>query len=180
MQRLLTVFALWSLLVMPVLATEFQLPNWTVQTASGDDRSLHDWLAQQQSTLVAVVASTSQENGQAQQQALMNMHQQLLETMPELPTVVHLNIIAGAPRFVHGFIRRGIVGEYQAPVQEDQVVLMFPRNYNDYTATTGVDVDSYGAWLLVTNDGHILWSAKQNERLNADILVGQLTEFLGL
>ncbi|WLD58502.1 hypothetical protein NFC81_01590 [Salinispirillum sp. LH 10-3-1] len=178
MQRLLMMFALWSLPFMSVLATEFQLPNWTVQTASGDNRELHDWITAQPHTLVAVVASTSQENGQAQQQAMMNMHQQLLETTPALPAVLHLNIIAGAPRFVHGFIRRGIVGEYQAPVQDDQVLLMFPRNYDEFTAATAVGVDNYGTWFLVTDDGRILWSVKQNEALDAEVLTGQLTALL--
>lgn len=177
MPRLLTIFSLLLLFGGQVSANEFQLPNWTVQTASGDDRPLHDWLARQPNTLVAVVASTSQENGQTQQKALIAMQQQLLEATQALPDVLHLNIIAGAPRLVHGFIRRGIVGEYQAPVQEDHVLLMFPRNYNEYTSATEIDVDNYGTWLLVAEDGRILWSAKQNEVLNADMMLEQMSSF---
>ncbi|MFC3851917.1 hypothetical protein ACFOSD_03580 [Salinispirillum marinum] len=159
---------------------EGYLGDWAVQTGSGDSLTLHEALGSAPATLVAIVASNNQENGQTQQKDLLDMHQQLAEISDDLPPILHLSIIAGAPRLVHGFIRRGIAGEYASPVQEDDVLLMFTRDYNDFTAASGLAVDDYGTWVLVDEKGQILWSEKQTDALNSDLVLRQIQALGGL
>lgn len=153
-----------------------QLGNWSVRSGDGETLTIYERLEGEPGTLIALGASSSQEDGQAQQSAFLNTHQQLAERGFELPPIVHLNIIAGPPRLVQGFIRRGIVREYADPVQPGDIWLMFPDDYSDYEQRTGLVVSDKGHWVWVNNDGHILWSIEQQGEQTLQRLLERLTE----
>lgn len=137
-----------------------QLPDWSVRTGSGDSMTLNTLFAKHNGTLIAVVAATTQDSGQAQLKILLQAHQQLADSETNVAPVYHLNIIAGAPRLVQGFIRRGIAGEYDSPVTEDTVLLAFPDSNDSYVAQTGFEVDDIATWFWVDRSGQIVSSFK--------------------
>jgi hypothetical protein len=153
-----------------------QLGNWSVRSGDGETRPIHDRLAGNSGTLIALGASASQEAGQAQQQAFLRTHQQLAEQTNDLPPIVHLSIIAGPPRLVQGFIRRGIVREYDDPVQPEAIWLLFPDDYSDYERQTGLAVGESGYWVWVNSQGHIAWSIEQQGERTATLLIERLME----
>lgn len=157
-------------------AAQGQLGNWSVRSGDGDTLTIYERLEGTQGTLIALGASNSQEGGQAQQKAFLSTHQQLAERGFELPPIAHLNIIAGPPRLVQGFIRRGIVREYADPVQPGDIWLMFPDDYSDYEQRTGLVVSDRGHWVWVNSEGHILWSIEQQGEQTLWRLLEQLSE----
>ena len=172
---LVLLFSLATLQAEPVPnEPQGQLGNWSVRSGDGETRPIHERLAGHQGTLNAIGASTDQDTGQAQQQAFLRTHQQLAEQGIDLPPIVHLNIIAGPPRLVQGFIRRGIVREYEEPVQADTIWLMFPDDYSDYERQTGLTVGERGYWVWVDAQGHIGWSLEQQGKQTTGLLLEKL------
>lgn len=157
-----------------------RIGDWSVRTAAGNELSVLTYLASTGGTLIALGASDSQEAGQAQQKAFLTTHQQLVQALTEqnlkTPPIVHFNIIAGPPRFVQGFIRRGIAREYDEPVQPEQIWLKFPADYNDYRIQTGLDVGDWGYWVWVDSQGRIAWSIEQQGEQTALLLLEQLEQ----
>ncbi|MCH8552988.1 MAG: hypothetical protein LAT62_13710 [Natronospirillum sp.] len=170
------IIALLLLLTATASVADQRLPDWTARTGSGDEVRLHDRLADSSGTLLAIVASDSQENGQEQQRALLNTHQQLAEAMDDLPPVMHLTLIAGAPRLVHGFIRRGLAREYEAPVRDEDILMVFLSDYDNYTEPSGLTVDEQGTWVWIDGQGVIYWVLRESDDDTAERLMRALEE----
>ncbi|MBU0937117.1 MAG: hypothetical protein KKC64_15990, partial [Spirochaetes bacterium] len=118
----------------------------------------------------------SQKNGEEQVAALQQTHRRLLAALPTYQNarILHLNIIAGAPFFVHGLIRGGLGKSYAAPVQPEQVLVLFAKQAENFARPLGLSVDNRGTWLLVNSAGELQWTLKDDGAATAELLAERL------
>ncbi|GAB6088814.1 hypothetical protein [Spirochaeta dissipatitropha] len=147
----------------PLSATEHhRIPDTEVRSISGRRGRLKDFIDKDKISLIALTAGQTQENGEEQLAALVSTHLQLLSEHPEIENtrILHLNVIAGAPFFVHGLIRRGLADSYSSPIRTEDVFVAFVSDAGQILDSFGITPDPWGTWIAVTNDGNVVWSIK--------------------
>ncbi|TVQ24469.1 MAG: hypothetical protein EA383_11105 [Spirochaetaceae bacterium] len=147
------------------------LPNSATRSAAGDRGDLHDFLAPSGLTLIALNLARTQENGEEQLEQVLQTHTRLATLgITRSTPILHVNVIAGAPRLVHGLIRRGLAGEYREPVQREQIIVLFVDDVDEFAREVGVPVTMQPAWLAVRPDGRVVWWERDTGPGTADTL----------
>lgn len=171
---LLACIAFFVLPLLPHPLAAQSLPDLATRSAAGTRGDLHEFLAPG-ITLVALNLARTQENGEEQLERVLDTHTRL-ETLGVTRTlpVLHINVIAGAPRLVHGLIRRGLAGEYRDPVQSEQIIVLFVDDVDEFAREVGVPVTTDPAWLAVRPDGRVDWWERDSDSETADRIRGRL------
>lgn len=152
-----------------------QLPDIDARNGSGDSGSLHEFLHDSGSTLVALSMAEDQDTGEAQLQTLLQTHQTLdRRTNLSRYRIIHVNVIAGAPWFVRGVIRRGLAGEYEDPVEDEQVIVLFIDDLAEFSSTVDIPVTQRPSWLSVSPDGIVEWWERDRGQTTAATLLERL------
>ena len=140
--------------------SDTRLPDWEVRDGHNEDRMLHELLPTS-GTLLGVVISETAENGEAQLHAILRTQSELKEAGVEAADILHLHVVAGAPRLVHGLIRRGIRGSYEDDFERARILMVFPGDHDQWLAETGLEVTESALWLRVDAEGYIDWSERE-------------------
>ncbi len=147
------------------------LPDVSTRSAAGDRGGLRDFLSGTGTTLVALNLARTQENGEEQLERVLDTHTRLERLgVTRTQPILHINVIAGAPRLVHGLIRRGLAGEYRDPVQSEQIIVLFVDDVDEFAREVGVPVTTDPAWLAVRPDGRVVWWERDTGPATADRL----------
>ena len=166
--------ALFVFLSVPDIAPQ-TLPNEDTRNAAGDKGSLHEFLDSASETLVALSMAEDQDTGEEQLRALLETHRALdRDSRISNYSILHLSVITGAPWFVHGVIRRGLAAEYSSPVNDDEIIVLFIDDLDDFSATVGVPVARRPSWLLVSPDGSVNWWERDRGEGTAEVLLERL------
>lgn len=144
------------LLLATAWASDF--PALDTRAADGGRLSLpQDWPAGGQ-LLLAIALSDDQDNGSEQQQALVVWQQQLqAAAWPDRIPLYHVPVVVGAPRLVHGLIRRGLASSY--PEQQDlaRVVPLFLTQATPITQGLGIEVNRQPHLVLLDANRRVQW-----------------------
>lgn len=145
--------------IMPVATLSAQrLPDMETRNVAGDQGTLHDFLDSSGETLVALSMARDQETGEEQIETLLSTHR-ALDRDPRFPSdrVLHISVITGAPWFVHGVIRRGLASEYGPAVEDNQIIVLFIDDLDDFSDRVEIPVTRHPSWLSVSPEGHVNW-----------------------
>lgn len=152
-----------------------RLPDIDARSGSGDSGSLHEFLHDSRNTLVALSMAEDQDTGEAQLQTLLETHQTLdRRTNLSRYSIIHVNVITGAPWFVRGVIRRGLTGEYEDPVEDEQVIVLFIDDLDEFSSTVDIPVTRRPSWLSVSPDGTVEWWERDRGETTAATLLERL------
>ncbi len=156
--RIITLALVLSAMIPVVPLSAQSLPDMDTRTAGGDRGSLHEFLERSGETLVALSMARDQDTGEEQISTLLETHRALdRDSRFRDPRVLHIAVIMGAPWFVHGVIRRGLASEYGAPVEDDQIIVLFIDDLDDFSDRVGIPVTRDPSWLSVSPSGHVNW-----------------------
>lgn len=170
---------LLSLAGLSVFASEaHHIPSTEIRSISGQRGRLIDFIDSDNVSLIAITAGQTQENGEEQLSALVSTHLQLLSEYPEIQNtrILHLNVIAGAPFFVHGIIRRGLADSYRSPIQTEDVFVIFVSDVSQIADSFGFTADTRGTWIAVQNNGSVIWSIKDTGQDTAERISSRLQQ----
>ena len=152
--------------------SQARLPDWQVRDGNNVDRSLHEALPSD-GQLLGVVISETAENGEMQLAALLRTQAEL--TAAGVEGIKHLHVIAGAPRLVQGFIRRGIRNAYADDFDEADILMVFPSDNEQWLADTDLAVTEQALWLWVEADAAIRWAERDAGEGTATRLLSRLS-----
>lgn len=134
-----------------------RLPDWEVRDGENDDQILREVLSSGYSLLGVVISETA-ENGEEQLQALLRTQAEL--EAEGIEGIRHLHVIAGAPRLVHGLIRRGIRGSYDDSFSRENILMAFTSDHAQWLERTGLEVTEQPLWLWLDSNGRIVWAER--------------------
>lgn len=134
-----------------------QFPNIEAKTVGNDSFQFPMQALEEGPAFFAIAMSTDRKNGEVQQLLLLDWHQELLNisAMYGGIEIYHIPVIESPPRFVQGFIRRGMRKFFEPAVSEDQAVLLFVEDVQTFSSQTGIPIDTKPAVALVHTDGSL-------------------------
>lgn len=128
------------------------------KTADGNSFSFPDDALQKGPALFALAISKTRENGEEQQQALLEWQTYFNENpsvLAGLP-VYHFPVIGSVPFFVKGAIRGGIAKTYAPLVGSDRIAVVFISDAETFFEQAGIPIDAEPTLALVAKNGTIL------------------------
>jgi len=127
------------------------------KTSANTSISFPDDLLHEGSSIFAFVLSDSREGGETQQETLLLWQKTLTEHplyRSDVP-IYHLPVIAGAPGFVKGFIRKGLGSVYQGIVDEEHVAVLFVKDGEKFASQAKLPFNEGAVITVVNSKGEI-------------------------
>jgi hypothetical protein len=106
--------------------------------------------------------SADQDNGTAQQEALIAWHEALAqrEVFTEDIMPYHFPVLAGVPFFVKGIIRGAMRDMYEGIVPLDQASVLFIKDLDAFADAAGLTLDEQATIVITTSDAKPLQAFK--------------------
>jgi len=106
--------------------------------------------------LFALAMGTSRENGEIQQQHLLQWQAYLTAStsfLREWP-LYHFPVI-DAPGFIQGVIRRGIAKSYEGLIDDDKAAVLFIKSARKFSEESAIPIDDQATLVVVRSNGSI-------------------------
>ena len=151
--KLTTVFLL-ILLLYPLASATF--PETNARTIGGTEFEFPGDALTQGPALFALAMGTSRENGEVQQQHLLQWQAYLASSTSALRNwpLYHFPVI-DAPGFIQGVIRRGIAKSYEGRVDADKAVVLFIKSARKFSEESAIPIDDQATLVVVQANGTI-------------------------
>lgn len=136
-----------------------QWPSLSERNLAGDRVSFPELFQAHAWQLVALALSDDQEVGARQQEALATEQAWLLaQGWPQAQAPIYqMPVIAGAPRLVHGLIRRGLTSSNPEGQDKALVVPIFLSDAEQLLQPLQLRMTDQAHWLLVDRTGVVRW-----------------------
>ena len=150
----LLVVALLSLSILHSHAAG-QLP--TVESETLDEEEFvfpKDLKGEKQDVLLLAITET-QENGTAQQQALLKWEAAIRESggLPNNQSAYYLIVMESPPFFVKGFIRKDMKEKFSKSVALDRLGILFIDDIKEFSKTSGLAIDGEPTIVVASKTG---------------------------
>jgi hypothetical protein len=113
------------------------------QSMAGDTFAFPDDMRGEPLIIIGLAISTSQANGEFQQNLLLDWHR-WLTTQAELPEgvrIYHFPVLENPPRFIRGVIRRAMRKLFDGTVPLSQAAVLYVQDSAAFAAAAGIEVD---------------------------------------
>lgn len=107
--------------------------------------------------IVFLGMSADQDNGQYQQEALLEWHAALEEqgAFDADTLAYHFPVMESPPFFVKGIIRKAMAESYEGKVPLNQAGVLYVKDLEAFAAAAGLKLDEQATIVLVTSDGKL-------------------------
>ena len=125
------------------------------QAMSGDAFVFPDDMRGEPLILIGLAISTSQANGEVQQNMLLDWQRWLDEEEPlaERLRVYHFPVIENPPRFIRGVIRRAVRKLFDGQVPLSQAAVLYVSDSSAFAASAGIEIDE-NPTLVIADAAH--------------------------
>jgi len=150
----LTTALLLILLLSPLAGAAF--PQTDARTIGGTEFEFPGDALTRGPALFALAMGTSRENGEIQQQHLLQWQAYLDSStsfLREWP-LYHFPVI-DAPGFIQGVIRRGIAKSYDGQVDADKAAVLFFKSARKFSEESTIPIDDQATLVVVQANGTI-------------------------
>jgi hypothetical protein len=137
-------------------------PSVETKTIGNDSFVFPDQALKDGPALFAIALSESRNNGEVQQQMLLDWHEDLVSISKSNNTmgVYHFSVIQSPPRFVQGIIRRAIGKFYEGIVPDEQAVILFNNDIDAFASQAGFPIDDEPTIVVVDGNGAVIGFVK--------------------
>ncbi|NCC63495.1 MAG: hypothetical protein EOM15_02410 [Spirochaetia bacterium] len=111
-------------------------------------------IVQGEPVVVALTLSSSRSNGEQQQEAFLEWHENIVDQVGE-QRLYHIAVIDGAPFFVRGAIRSGLAKSYEGIVKPSQGGVIFLSRAERFAAQGGISIDGEPTLVVLSPDQNI-------------------------
>ncbi|MEA5031665.1 MAG: hypothetical protein VB025_05925 [Sphaerochaeta sp.] len=150
----LVMIILLILALVPLAGATF--PQTGAKTIGGSEFDFPSDALSRGPALFALAMGTSRENGEIQQQHLLQWQAYLISStsyLREWP-LYHFPVI-DAPGFIQGVIRRGIAKSYEGVVDADKAAVLFIKNARKFSEESAIPIDNQATLVVVRSNGSI-------------------------
>jgi len=113
------------------------------QSMAGDTFVFPDDMRGEPLIIIGLAISTSQANGEFQQNLLLDWHRWLTTqaALPEGVRIYHFPVLENPPRFIRGVIRRAMRKLFDGTVPLSQAAVLYVPDSAAFAAAAGIEVD---------------------------------------
>ncbi len=152
----------WMLFIAAGLLSMASLSGGTflsieARTVGGSDFLFPGDALREGPALFALAMSTTRENGEYQQERLLEWHHTLMQSsvLPADMSIFHFPVIESPPFFVRGIIRRGIGRSIAPAVLEDRAAVLFVPDTREFARNAGIPLDDQPTLAVVVQGGRV-------------------------
>lgn len=110
-------------------------------------------LAGTRQNLLFLAMAENRENGEAQQNVLLDWHQAIADSLPADTLAYHFPVMESPPFFVKGLIRNAMRKSYKDKVPLSQVAVLFIDDLAAFAKSAGLQADGQATVVLLNADG---------------------------